>query len=87
MLHKILCLKETRRVKKDHTISFDGLVLQIPPSKKYPCMADGHVDVRQYRDGHIEIVYRDHIVATFSSDAIKRLLNTKSVQGNVRMAA
>jgi len=24
-------------------------------------MADGQVDVRQYRDGHMEIVYRDSV--------------------------
>ncbi len=80
VLHKILCLKETRLVKKDHTVSFGGLVLQIPFSKKYPCMADGQVEVRHYRDGHAEIVYRDTVVALFSSEAITRLLNTKSVQ-------
>jgi hypothetical protein len=40
VLHKILCLKETRMVRKYHTISFDGLVLQIPLCKKYPFMAD-----------------------------------------------
>jgi transposase len=87
ILHKILCLKEIRMVKKDHTISFDGLVLQIPFSKKYPCMADGQVHVRQYRDGHMEITYRDHVVATFSSEAIRRLLNTKSVQHHMKWAA
>ena len=87
VLHKILCLKETRMVKKDHTVSFDGLVLQIPFCKRYPSMADGRVDVRQYRDGHIEIVYRDYVVARFSSQAITRLLNNKSVQRNMKMAA
>ena len=87
VLHKILCLKETRMVKKDHTISFEGLVLQIPFCKKYPCMADGQVDIRQYRDGHIEIAYRDDVVARFSSEAITRLINTKSVQRNIKMAA
>jgi transposase len=87
VLHTVLCLKETRMVKKDHTISFDGLVLQIPFSKRYPCMADGRVEVRQYRDGHIEIVYRDCVVARFSSEAITRLLNIKSVQRNMKMAA
>lgn len=87
VLHQILCIKETRVVKKDHTVSFEGLVLQIPPSKKYPCMADGKVDVREYRDGHIEIVYRDCVVARFGSEAIRRLLNTKSVQHNLKMAA
>jgi len=50
-------------------------------------MADGRVDVRQYRDGHIEIVYRDYVVARFSSQAITRLLNNKSVQRNMKMAA
>jgi transposase len=87
VLHNIVCLKETRRVKKDHTASFDGLVLQIPFCKKYPCIADRQVDVRQYRDGHLEIAYRGSIVARFSSQAIRRLLNTRSVQSNMKMAA
>jgi transposase len=87
VLHNILCLKETRMVKKDHTVSFDGLVLQIPFCRKYPCIADRQVDVRQYRDGHIEIGYRGSIVARFSPEAIRRLLNTRSVQSNMKMAA
>ena len=87
VLHNILCLKETRMVKKDHTVSFDGLVLQIPFCKKYPCIADRQVNVRQYRDGHLEIGYRGSIVARFSPEAIGRLLNTRSVQSNMKMAA
>jgi hypothetical protein len=62
-------------------------VLQIPFCKKYPCIADRQVDVMQYRDGHVEIVYRDYLVARFSSEAIRRLLNTKSVQRQMKMAA
>jgi transposase len=87
VLHNILCLKETRMVKKDHTLSFGGLVLQIPFCKKYPCIADRQVDVRQYRDGHLEIGYRGSIVARFSPEAIRRLLNTRSVQSTMKMAA
>ena len=87
VLHNILCLKETRMVKKDHTVSFDGLVLQIPFCKKYPCIADRQVDVRQYRDGHLEIASRGAILAVFSQEAIRRLLNTRSVQKNMKMAA
>jgi transposase len=87
LLHNILCLKETRMVKKDHTVSFDGFVLQIPFCRKYPCIADRQIDVRQYRDGHLEIGYRGSIVARFSSEAIRRLLNTRSVQSNMKMAA
>jgi hypothetical protein len=74
-------------VKKDHTVSFDGLVLQIPFCRKYPCIADRQVDVRQYRDGQLEIGYRGAIVARFSPEAIRRLLNTRSVQNNMKMAA
>lgn len=80
LLQKILCLKETRMVKKDHTISFEGLVLQIPYCKKYPCIADRRVDVRQYRNGHLEIAYRGDVLARFSPQAIMRLLSTRSVQ-------
>jgi transposase len=87
LLHNILCLKETRMVKKDHTVSFDGFVLQIPFCRKYPCIADRQVDVRQYRDGHLEIGYRGSIVARFSSEAVRRLVNTRSVQSNMKMAA
>ncbi len=87
LLNNILCLKETRMVKKDHTVSFDGLVLQIPFCRKYPCIADRQVDVRQYRDGHLEIGYRGSIVARFSPEAIRRILNTRSVQSNMKMAA
>jgi transposase len=86
-LHNILCIKETRSVRKDHTVSFEGLVLQIPPSKMYPCLADRKVDVREYRDAHIEIAYRDRVVARFSSEAIRRLLNSKSVQHRMKIAA
>jgi hypothetical protein len=87
VLHNILCLKQTRMVKKDHTVSFYGLVLQIPFCKKFPRIADRQVEVRQYRDGHLEIIYRGAIVARFSSEAIRRLLNTRSVQSNIKMAA
>jgi len=86
-LDKILCMQETRTVKKDHTISFDGLVLQIPPSNKYPCMADGVVEIRMYRDEHIEIVYRDTVVARFSSEAITRMLKNKLIINDPKKAA
>jgi transposase len=76
-LDRILCPKETRTVKKDHTVSFEGLVLQIPPSKKFPVLADRKVDVLQMRDGRVEILYRQTPVATFSPEAIARMLKNK----------
>jgi transposase len=73
-LDRILCLKETRVVQKNHTVSFEGLVLQIPPSSKWASIARQRVDVLQLKDGSIEIVYKNMVVAKFSSPAILRLV-------------
>lgn len=73
-LDRILCLKETRTVNKDHTISFEGLVLQIPPGRKYHSIARQKVEVLQLRDGSVEIVYKQMTVARFSPEAITRLI-------------
>lgn len=73
-LDRILCLKETRTVAKDHTISFEGLVLQIPPSKKYYSIARQKVQVFQLKDGSIEIVYKKLTVARFCPEAVQRLV-------------
>ncbi len=72
-LDRILCLKETRTVNKDHTISFEGLVLQIPPSKKYYSIARQKVQVLQLKDGSVEIVYKKLTVARFCPEAVQRL--------------
>lgn len=66
-LRRILSIRETRTVKKDHTISFEGRILQLPVSRKYPCMAGGIVEVNQYRNGNIEVRYRGEIVSRFNA--------------------
>lgn len=73
-LDRILCLKEERTVNKDHTITFEGLVLQIPPSRKFSSIAKQRVRVLQLKDGSIEILYKQWTVARFSPEAIRRLL-------------
>lgn len=73
-LDRILCLKETRTVNKDHTISFEGLVLQIPPGKKYWSIARQKVEVLQLKDGSVEIVHKKQTVARFRPEAIARLV-------------
>lgn len=73
-LDRILCLKESRIVNNDHTVSFGGLVLQIPPSKYFHSIAKKKVNVLQLRDGSILIEYRSSVVARFSKDAVSRLL-------------
>lgn len=73
-LDRILCLKETRVVNKDHTISFDGLVLQIPPSSRWRSITGQKVQVLQMKDGSVEIVYKNLPVARFCPEAISRLV-------------
>jgi transposase len=73
-LRRILCLKDTRTVAKDHTISFEGLTLQIPPSKLFRSIAGKKVSVLQLHDANVEIHYRRACVARFSASAIARLL-------------
>jgi hypothetical protein len=74
-LDRILCLKEPRVVNNDHTVSFQGLVLQIPPSKYFHSLAKKRVAVLQLRDGSILIEYRSSIVARFSPESVTRLLS------------
>jgi hypothetical protein len=73
-LRQVLCIKGQRIVAKDHTISFEGLLLQIPPSKHFRSIAGRTVDVLQHRDGAIEILYRGLAAARFSPAAVTRLL-------------
>lgn len=75
-LERSLCLKETRVVAKDHTISFEGLVLQIPPSGKFHSIARQKVQVLQLKDGSVEIHYQKQTVARFRPEAVKRLVET-----------
>lgn len=73
-LDRILCLKETRTVAKDHTISFEGLVLQIPPSRKYASIARQKVRVLQLKDGSVEIIYKKLTVVRFCAETVQRLV-------------
>jgi len=87
-LDRILCLKETRTVNKDHTVSFEGLVLQIPPSKKFHSIARQKVQVLQLKDGSVEMVYKKQTVARFRPEAIKRLVeNNECEKSQLKKAA
>jgi transposase len=87
-LDRILCLKDTRMVAKDHTISFEGLTLQIPPSKKFRSISGKHVEVLQLSDGSIQILYRGILAASFSPQTVSRLVNFKMLgPSNLMVAA
>lgn len=88
ILERTLCLKETRIVNKDHTVSFNGLILQIPPSSRWRSIAGQKVQLLQLKDGCVEIIYKTWVVARFSSQAITRLVNNhKPEKGQFKYAA
>lgn len=87
-LDRILCLKETRTVNKDHTVSFEGLVLQILPGRKYWSIARQKVQVLQLRDGSVEIAHKRNTVTRFSPEAITRLVaKAKEDRSQLKKAA
>lgn len=74
-LERILCIHDQRVVSKDHTISFEGLTLQIPPSKHFHSLAKRKVDVLQLRDGRIQILHQQQIVAEFRLASVTRMID------------
>lgn len=78
-LSRILCIKATRMVAKDHTVSFEGLILQIPSSKKFHSVAGRKVEVLQLKDGSIEIHYQQQRMARFSPEAVTRMIDTYKI--------
>ena len=74
VLQRILCLKSTRTVGKDHTVSFEGLPLQIPPSKQWASIAEQKVEVLQLKDGSIEVLYKGKTVAKFNPESVTRMI-------------
>lgn len=74
-LDRMLCLKDTRTVAKDHTVQFEGVILQIPPSNKWASISGQKVCILQLNDGSIEIHYKDHVVARFAYDKVLKIID------------
>lgn len=72
-LDRILCLKEQRVVGRDHVVSFEGLELQVPRSRKFFSLAGQRVDVLQLRNKSIEVHHGGEPVARFSREQLKAL--------------
>jgi transposase len=76
-LDRILCLKETRVVNSDHTLSYEGLIIQLPRSTKYASIAKQRVEVLQLKDGSVEVVYKKQVIQHFTQKAMERMLKEK----------
>jgi len=84
-LDRILCLKESRVVGRDHTVSFDGLTLQLTSGRKYFSLARQRVEVLQLRDGSVEVHHERRVVTRFTASTIARLIR-KNASAQKRVA-
>jgi len=72
-LSDIFCLKETRTVQKDHTISYHNTIYQLLPTKGYRGIAGAKVEVLESLSGKIRVKYRN------TSMKIQRLPDTTTI--------
>jgi hypothetical protein len=61
-LDLIFCIKKQRTVNKDNTLSFNGQVIQIPPSEIKLSFAKTKVEVCLLEDGRIFVLYEGKVI-------------------------
>lgn len=70
-LMQILCVKEQRVVANDNTVSYHGVIFQIPKSNLRPTFAKAKVEVRSLINDEIHIYYKNQRIAKFSPNTIQ----------------
>jgi len=66
-IEQALCFKQQRTVANDHTVTFDGVIFQIPKKSPYRSYANRRVDVHVLLDGAVEFFYKTERIASFDS--------------------
>jgi len=66
-IEQALCFKQQRTVAKDHTVTFEGTVFQIPKHSPRRSYANKRIDVHVLLDGAVEFFYQKEKIARFDS--------------------
>jgi hypothetical protein len=66
-IEKALCFKQKRTVAKDHTVTFEGTLFQIPKQSPYRSYANKRIDVHVLLDGAVVFFYQNEKIARFDS--------------------
>jgi transposase len=66
-IERALCFKQKRTVAKDHTVTFEGTLFQIPKPSPYRSYANKRIDVHVLLDGAVEFFYQNEKIARFDS--------------------
>ncbi len=81
-LDLIFCIKKQRTVNKDNTLSFNGQIIQIPPSEIKLSFAKTKVDVCLLEDGRIFVVYEGKVIASSTvSEDNEIIVREKKIEG------
>ena len=65
-----LCIREDRAVGNDNTVKWEGLSLQLPPSRLRPHFVKATVCVHQYPDGTLAVFWGPHRLADYNANGI-----------------
>ena len=66
-IDQALCFKQQRTVANDHTVTFDGVIFQIPKTSPHRSYTHKRIDVRVLLDGAVEFFYKTEKIAAFDS--------------------
>jgi transposase len=66
-IEQALCFKQQRTVANDNTVTFDGVIFQIPKKSPHRSYAHKRIDVHVLLDGSVEFFYKTENIAVFDS--------------------
>lgn len=64
---EILCVQEDRTVGQDNTVKWEGLSLQLPPSRLRPHFVRTTVKIHGYPDGSLAVFWGPHRLADYNA--------------------
>ncbi len=67
-LDEIMCLKETRTVRNDNCVAYQGKLLQIPPQRHRIHYVRADVEVREYEDGRLAVFHDQLKLGRYAPD-------------------
>src|SRR3954452_20217228 len=70
---EILCVQEDRTVGQDNTVKWEGLSLQLPPSRLRPHFVRATVKIHGYPDGSLAVFWGPHRLADYNAKGMLML--------------
>ena len=64
---EIQCIQEDRMVGHDNTVKWEGLSLQLPPSRLRPHFVKATVRVHEYPDGRLAVLWGPHRLSDYDA--------------------